>query len=137
MDKKVILILEGQDTEDYSDLDLNLPQDLYEIKIMKDLYTYPEQILTLDLINPDYLLIQTTGVYHENLKELIQLFEKSEYAPKNIIFGSRMSFDLLVGLAYECIENFGTRIWESADDELVEYEWMYEIADRRPKPNEV
>lgn len=132
MSKQTILILEGQDTEDYADLDLHLPDEKYSIKMLSNLYEYPDQILTLGLIDPDYILIQTTGMYHEKIKHLIELFEQSKYKPKNIIFGSRMSFDIMCTFAYECIDNFGTRIYESNDDILIEYEWMYENCDVHP-----
>lgn len=92
------LFLEGQkylsETED-------LMQKIcfkYKIKhkVLTDLYEHPEKIKMIDEFKPKSIVMGTTGVYHEKLKSILDVFATCKHLPDNIFL--TMGEEVLCGV---------------------------------------
>jgi hypothetical protein len=123
---KTIVFLEGtkvldhknfvsDNTEGYTKVDFNSI-------VLDNLYEDFGKLICIKFIKPEYIHIRTTGLMHEKINVLVDLFESLNYIPKNIIFGNERSAMILLGLARE-LKAKGTKFWFMFD-ELEEISWI-------------
>lgn len=118
-----VLILEGGPSVDFYDQREDMIKFGYEVTEMCNLFTDPQQLLTLPVINPDYIFIGTTGMHVEENQILVDIFESLKWLPKNVIFGGERSTFAFLGLARK-IKPFGVKFWDVSYDSLEEIDWI-------------
>lgn len=80
------MILEGQlylnGTEEFIE-ELCIKSKIKHI-VLTGLYDEPEQIKQIDTFKPKSIVLGTTGVYHESLKKILDVFATCKHLPDNI-----------------------------------------------------
>lgn len=98
----------------------------YEVLEIDDLYDYSEKLRELPKLDPDILVIQTTGTYIEHQETLLEEFFNLNWLPKTVAFWTEMSLMAYLDTArllkphgvkicflpHECDIEDGTEEWE-------------------------
>ena len=90
--------------------------------LFDDLYEKPEKLVALKFLKPEYLYINTTGLFRDKINSLVDYFLIAEFLPKGVIFGSENSVMALLGLARDLKEK-GVKFYYYYDD-LEEISWI-------------
>lgn len=109
---KTVLFLERGPSIDFEDLHKAMIARGYEVSEMLNLHTDPQQLRKLPQLNPDCIVIGTTGMYHEENQVLAQIFRELKWIPKNAMFCSENSTMAFLSLARE-LKPHGTKFWEA------------------------
>lgn len=95
-----------QDYEEYKNT------GIYECIILNNLYHTPEKIKELKDIDPEYIYINTTGMFVEKIEVIMSNFNELNYIPKGVIFGTEKSAFSLLGIARK-LKSLGCVFYES------------------------
>jgi hypothetical protein len=110
-----VLKLEGMGMGSSDDIELiksGLGEDV-EIITYGNLYYDPKQLNKITVDNPDYIYINSTGLYKDGIKELINRFKDTGFIPKNVIFGwIENSSKSIPTEIIDYYKEQGTKFWE-------------------------
>lgn len=107
---KTILFLEGMKGTDFRDDFDSLNNKGYEVSILDNLYTEPEKMEQIKVIDPDCLFIATTGIRKKELYILSSYFYSLNYIPRNVMFDSERTVRLFLEYTRE-LKKLGTKFY--------------------------
>jgi hypothetical protein len=121
-DIRDIVFLKGSQGTDSRDT-FNELSKLYNCILFDNLYEKPDKMAALKFLKPECLHISTTGLFHEKIDFLVDVFSSLEWAPKYVIFEHERSVMALLELARE-LKGKGVRFFYVDGTEFDEIKWI-------------
>lgn len=130
MKTKILFLEGGPGCDIYIEKICYDEDERFETFLIDDLYKQPSNLELLPKINPDVIVIQTTGLFSEYRDELIEKFKQLNYLPKTIAFYTESSLMVYLKIARE-LKQKGTKICFLPDvfdkqkiDKFEEINWL-------------